>query len=113
MSDLELDLSDYDDELDLDSEQEEDYEDEPMISDSNDAEEGPDVGSSTPLSVSGFNKGKGKARASFGGGSGGSDERLYGQVEYGVLSLSEIEAEQKQGIDYVEDMLKLKVSRPF
>lgn len=52
---------------------------------------------------------KGKGRASLGvGGMGG--EELYGQVEYRVLSLEQIEEEQRRNIAYVEDMLKLKVS---
>ncbi|GAA5912813.1 uncharacterized protein JCM6883_004838 [Sporobolomyces salmoneus] len=121
MSDAELDLSDYDDELELDSEQDFDQEDEemalssPLDSDSNLPDQ-PDenaasdsgfspFGSSTPVSnsYSGFQgKGKGKGRASIG------EEKLYGQVEYRVLSLREIEAEQKHGTEYVEDMLKLK-----
>lgn len=37
-------------------------------------------------------------------------EELYGQVEYRVLSLEQLEEEQRRNIAYVEDMLKLKVS---
>ncbi|GAA5881914.1 hypothetical protein JCM16303_003462 [Sporobolomyces ruberrimus] len=137
MSDAELDLSDYDDELEFDdSEQDFDQleqdnddddqqgsqEDEEMALSSplgsgsgNDSDSNNPFGSSTPISTSyasrggGINKkGKGKARASTGGGGGNGEDRLYGQVEYRVLSLREIEEEQREGIDYVQDMLKLK-----
>lgn len=120
MSDAELDLSDFDDELELDSDQDFDQEDEemalssPLASEQDHGDEiaGSDsgfspFGSSTPVSNSyaGFKgKGKGKGRASL------SSEEMYGQVDYRPLSLGEIEAEQRQGIEYVEDMLKLKVS---
>ncbi|GAA5939252.1 hypothetical protein JCM1841_002933 [Sporobolomyces salmonicolor] len=64
-------------------------------------------GSSTPLSnsapgasSSSFRKGKG--RASIG------EDHLYGQVEYRVLSLKQLEEEQRSSVEYVEDMLKLK-----
>lgn len=52
---------------------------------------------------------KGKGRASLGAAGLGGEE-LYGQVEYRVLSLEQIEEEQRRNIAYVEDMLKLKVS---
>lgn len=118
MSDAELDLSDYDDYLsggDDDAEM-----DSPLDSESegggqlNDDQggggEGSDSGfspfaSSTPVSNSYKGGGhKGKGRASLG------EEKLYGQVEYRVLSLNQLEMEQKVAVDYVQDMLKLKVS---
>lgn len=34
---------------------------------------------------------------------------MYGQVEYKVLSLKQLEEEQRRAVEYVEDMLKLKV----
>ncbi len=75
-------------------------------------------GTSTPASTSLANHNnssslsaavKGKGRASLGAG-GGAGEELYGQVEYRVLSLEQLEEEQRRNIAYVEDMLKLKVS---
>ncbi|PRQ72460.1 hypothetical protein AAT19DRAFT_16384 [Rhodotorula toruloides] len=69
-------------------------------------------GTSTPASASAGGQGilssasssaaKGKGRASIGG------EDLYGQVEYKVLSLKQLEEEQRRAVEYVEDMLKLK-----
>ncbi|GAA6062909.1 hypothetical protein JCM10212_004358 [Sporobolomyces blumeae] len=62
-------------------------------------------------------KGKGKAvsraaRSGARGGGGGrksiGEDKLYGQVEYRVLSVEELELEQKMSIDYVTEMLQLK-----
>ncbi|GAA5943109.1 E3 ubiquitin-protein ligase HEL1 [Sporobolomyces koalae] len=126
MSDAELLLSDdYDDELefdsdpdlddihdDLDDDRDEDEEMalssplEPSHQDDHDSDS--PFASSTPMSNHTYldkaarTKAKGKGRQSIG------EDKLYGQVEYRVLSLQEIELEQKQGTEYVEDMLKLK-----
>lgn len=61
----------------------------------------------TSSSLSAAAKGKGRASLGVGGVDG---EELYGQVEYRVLSLEQLEEEQRRNIAYVEDMLKLKVS---
>lgn len=140
MSDSELILSDYDedgfefDSEDPDQEEEEDQEmllSSPIDSDSDTAGGGgggpsglggtggrSPFSSSTPISNSynnnhhqggsSFSSRKGKGRASLGGL--GSDDKLYGQVDWQVYSLKELEEEQKVGTAYVEDMLKLKVT---
>lgn len=46
---------------------------------------------------------KGKARA--------ADERP-GHIEFRVLSIDELRQEQQKAVDYVTDMLHLKVSQP-
>ncbi|GAA5842304.1 hypothetical protein JCM5353_000962 [Sporobolomyces roseus] len=117
MSDAELDLSDYDDYLsggdddaEMDSPLDSESEGGGQLNDDQDqdAAGGSDSGfspfaSSTPVSNSykgGSHKGKGRANL--------GEEKLYGQVEYRVLSLNQLEMEQKVAVDYVQDMLKLK-----
>ena len=113
MSDAELDLSDYDDYLSGGDDDAEMALSSPLDSpdpQDDDDQGGSDSGfspfaSSTPVSNSYKGRGgnKGKGRASLG------EEKLYGQVEYRVLSLNQLEMEQKVAVDYVQDMLKLKV----
>ena len=43
---------------------------------------------------------------------GGAGDDIYGQVEYKVLSLAQLEAQQRDAVNYVQDMLQLKVRRP-
>lgn len=52
---------------------------------------------------------KGKGRASM----GGVGDDIHGQVEYKVLSLEQLEGQQKDAVNYVQDMLQLKVCRRF
>ncbi|KAL7338331.1 RING finger domain-containing protein, partial [Rhodotorula toruloides] len=112
MSDAELDYSseyeDYQDDVEFDDDMADLTSEAGSVSDSGFSP----FGTSTPASASAGGQGilssasssaaKGKGRASIGG------EDLYGQVEYKVLSLKQLEEEQRRAIEYVEDMLKLK-----
>ncbi|BGP39736.1 hypothetical protein JCM10450v2_003705 [Rhodotorula kratochvilovae] len=115
MSDAELELSsdyedfqDEDDALDFDDDMADLTSEAGSVSDSGFSP----FGTSTPasaqagasgLTLTGAGKGKGKGRASIGG-----SEDIYGQVEYKVLSLAQLEAQQKEAVAYVQDMLQLK-----
>ncbi|GAA5919530.1 hypothetical protein JCM6882_004763 [Rhodosporidiobolus microsporus] len=117
MSDAELELSsdyddyqDEDDALDFDDDMADLTSDAGSVSDSGFSP----FGTSTPSSAaqaSGPGGGvggassnhKGKGRASLAGG-----DDVYGQVDYSVLSLRDIEEEQKKAIAYVQEMLQLK-----
>ena len=44
---------------------------------------------------------------------GGVGDDIHGQVEYKVLSLEQLEGQQKDAVNYVQDMLQLKVCRRF
>ncbi|BGP24209.1 hypothetical protein JCM10295v2_003117 [Rhodotorula toruloides] len=112
MSDAELDYSseyeDYQDDVEFDDDMADLTSEAGSVSDSGFSP----FGTSTPASASAGGQGiisfasssaaKGKGRASIAG------EDLYGQVEYKVLSLKQLEEEQRRAVEYVEDMLKLK-----
>ncbi|GAA6013964.1 hypothetical protein JCM10207_000187 [Rhodosporidiobolus poonsookiae] len=108
MSDAELELSsdydDYDDQddtLDFDDDMADLTSEAGSISDSGFSP----FGTSTPSSAlpAGAGGSKGKGRASLVGG-----EEVYGQVDYGVLSLQQLEEEQSKAVAYVQEMLQLK-----
>ncbi|GAA6039888.1 hypothetical protein JCM8097_006784 [Rhodosporidiobolus ruineniae] len=118
MSDAELELSsDYDDYQDDDDALDFDDDMADLTSDAESVSESgaSPFGTSTPASgsaVAGASgvgsssatlKGKGKARASLAGG-----DDVFGQVDYSVLSLQELEEEQRRAIAYVQEMLQLK-----
>ncbi|GAA5912248.1 hypothetical protein JCM8208_001312 [Rhodotorula glutinis] len=124
MSDAELELSsDYDDYQDDDAAL--DFDDDDMHDLSSEAGSVSDsggfspFGTSTPASASAGASGlalaaqgstgagggrKGKGRASM----GGVGDDIYGQVEYKVLSLAQLEGQQRDAVNYVQDMLQLK-----
>ncbi|GAA5828559.1 hypothetical protein JCM3770_005572 [Rhodotorula araucariae] len=115
MSDAELDLSsdydefqDDDDAIDFDDEMADLTSEAGSVSDSGFSP----FGTSTPgsasagasgLTITAASKGKGKARASIGAG-----DDIYGQVDFKVFSLAQLEGQQKDAVAYVQDMLQLK-----